>query len=96
MREIARQIEATYASSKSAPQVAIIYHCFLWEAARDRYAPGPGGPIAKDVPVLRVNHAALQDVLPGVRQVSRTSLKFRTAQKSIRRIVLASLEWMVQ
>jgi hypothetical protein len=63
--------------------LAVSPQCFLWEAAGDSYAPGPGGPIAKDVSVLQVNHTTLQDVLPRGRQVSRASLKLVRAQKSI-------------
>ena len=36
-------------------------------------ATGSRFRIAKDVPVLRVDHAAVQVVLPGVRKVARAS-----------------------
>ena len=43
------------------------------EAVRDGYATGSRLRIAEDVPVLRVNHAAVEDIVPGVREVARAS-----------------------
>jgi len=50
------------------------------EGANDTDTPGPGSPVTKNVPVLRVNHATPQDVLPGVRQVSQSGLGCQGAQ----------------
>jgi hypothetical protein len=46
--------------------------CIRLEAVCVPYATGPRFRLAKDVPVLRANHVAVQDILPGVREVARS------------------------
>jgi len=55
---------------QSAPQEAGTHFGFVEEASRRTYAACPGSPIAKDVSILRVNHAAQKDMLPRVREVA--------------------------
>jgi len=70
------RFDGTRASSlaQSDPPAASLCCRLVWKAAGDTDATGPGSPLTKNVPVLRVNHASLQDVLPGVRQVSQSGL----------------------
>ena len=63
--------------AQSDPPTANLHCGFVRKAAGDIDATGPGSPVTKNVPVLRVNHASLQDVLPGVRQVSQSGLGAR-------------------
>ena len=55
--------------SRSLPQTACQDHGIGLEAVCVSYATGSRLRITKDVSVLRVNHAAVEDVLPGVREV---------------------------
>jgi hypothetical protein len=64
-------------SEGELPKTASFHHRLAREAAGDTETAGSGNPIAKDVPLLRLDHITLQDMLPGMRQVSQTSLKFR-------------------
>jgi hypothetical protein len=52
---------------QSAPQAVGFHHRLAREVAGDPDTAGPGSPIAKDVPVLRVNHVTPQAILPGMR-----------------------------
>jgi hypothetical protein len=64
------------------------FHCGLvGETASDTDTPGPRSPIAKNVSVLRVNHATPQDLLPGVRQGSQSRLGLRSVQALRDRLV---------
>jgi len=53
------------------------------ETAGDTHTTGPGSPIAKDVPVLRFDHAAPQNELHGVRQVPQSRLGSTQRRKCI-------------
>jgi len=66
-------MDGTRASTlpKSGPPTDSLHRGLVRKAAGDIETSGRGSPNAKDVPVLRVNHAVSQDVLPGVRQVSQ-------------------------
>src|SRR6266550_621510 len=77
MGERAKVTDGTRLSSvpQSAPPTAGIHWECLWEAVNDTYTADSRRPIAKDVPVLRSDHAPPQDLLPGMWQVSQTSLK---------------------
>ena len=55
----------------SATQTASVPQRLVRETAGDTHTAGPGSPIAKDVPVLRFDHAAPQNELHGVRQAPR-------------------------
>jgi hypothetical protein len=59
------------------PPTASLRGGLVRKAAGDNDATG--SPVTKNVPVLRVNHASLQDVLPGVRQVSQSGLACQSA-----------------
>jgi hypothetical protein len=61
--------------AQSDPPTANLHCGFVRKAAGDIDATGPGSPVTKNVPVLRVNHASLQDVLPGVWQVCQSGLR---------------------
>ena len=56
-------------------------HGFIQEAGCDSEAADPGSPGAKDVPVLRVNHVAVQSTLPGVREVAQRDPTGATRRK---------------
>lgn len=60
--------------AQSDPPTANLHCGLVRKAAGDTDATGPGRPVTKNVPVLRVDHATPQDVLPGVRQVSQSGL----------------------
>src|SRR5882762_7462877 len=70
-------MDGTSASSllESGPPTVSLHDGLVRETARDTDTPGAGNPIAMNVPVLRVNHATAQDVLPGMRQVSQPGLR---------------------
>jgi hypothetical protein len=52
-------------------QAARSNHGINVEAVCGGYATGSRLRIAKNVPVLRVNHVAVEDIVPGVREVAR-------------------------
>jgi len=62
------------------PSTASLPCGLVRKAAGDTDAKGPGSPVTKNVSVLRVNNASLQDILPGVRQVSQSGLGCQDAQ----------------
>ncbi len=66
--------------AQAGPPTASLHCGLVRKAAGDTDATGPGSPVTKNVPVLRVNHASLQDVSPGVRQVSQSGLGCQSAQ----------------
>jgi len=65
----------TPTTARSLSETAREDHCIRLEAVRIGYAAGSHFCIAKDVSVLRVNHAAREDFLPGVREVTCPSGK---------------------
>jgi len=83
---VARKSQGRFDGTRASPLAqpdppTASLHCGLVrKAAGDTDATGPGSPVTKNVPVLRVNHASLQDVLPGVRQVSQSRLGCQSAQ----------------
>ena len=64
---------------ESGPPTVSLHYGLVRETARDTDTTAAGSPIAKNVPVLRVNHATAQDVLPGMRQVSQPGLRWQSA-----------------
>src|SRR4029077_17893260 len=62
------------------PPPASLHYGLVRETARDTDTTAAGSPLPKNVPVLRVNHATAQDVLPGMRQVSQPGLRSQSAQ----------------
>jgi hypothetical protein len=66
--------------AQSDPPTASLHCGLVRKAAGDTDTTGPGSPLAKNVSVLRVNNASLQDILPGVRQVSQSGLGCQGAQ----------------
>jgi len=58
----------------SDPPMAIFQSGLVRKAAGDTDASRHGSSLAKNVSILRVNHATPQGVLPGVRQVSQSGL----------------------
>ncbi|MGA2424822.1 MAG: hypothetical protein ABSG07_12530 [Terriglobales bacterium] len=56
--------------ARSLSQTARLHHCVRLQAVRVAYATGSRLRIAKDVPVLRIDHVAIQVILPGVRKVA--------------------------
>ena len=58
---------------RSFLQAARSNHGIGVEAVCVGYATGSRLRIAKNVPVLRVNHVAVEDIVPGVREVARAS-----------------------
>jgi hypothetical protein len=67
----------------SAAQTASIPQRLVRETAGDTHTTGPGSPIAKDVPVLRFDHAAPQNEMHGVRQVPQSRLGSTQRRKCI-------------
>ena len=59
---------------QSHSQTPRFHHWAVREAARDTQAAAAGSPIAKDVPVLRLDHLASQNLLPGMRPVAQARL----------------------
>ena len=57
---------------RSFLQAARSIHGIGVEAVCVGYATGSRLRIAKNVPVLRVNHVAVEDIVPGVRKVAGT------------------------
>lgn len=76
------RFDGTHASplAQSDPPTASLHCGLVRKAVGDTDTPSPGSPLAKNVSVLRVNHASLQDILPGVRQVSQSGLGCQDAQ----------------
>jgi hypothetical protein len=76
------RFDGTHASplAQSDPPTANLHCGLVRKAAGDTDTTGPGSPLAKNVSVLRVNNASLQDILPGVRQVSQSGLGCQGAQ----------------
>ena len=60
--------------SQSRPQAFSFHGSLVQQGVSVPCAETPRGPIAKDVSVLWVNHAASQNVLFGVRQVSQAGV----------------------
>jgi hypothetical protein len=58
--------------ARSFPQTACLNHGNRLQAVCIPYSTGSWFLIAKDVPVLRVNHIAGEVVVPGVRKVARS------------------------
>jgi hypothetical protein len=56
--------------ARSFSEAASVRPRICLQAACVTYATGSGFRLAKDVPILRANHVAVQDVLPGVREVA--------------------------
>lgn len=69
--------------SPSAAQAASIPQRLVRKTAGDTHTTGPGSPIAKDVPVLRFDHATPQNELHGVRQVPQSRLGSTQRRKCI-------------
>jgi hypothetical protein len=66
--------------AQSDPPTASLRCGFVRKAAVDTDATCLGSPVTKNVPVLRVDNATQQDVLPGVRQVSQSGLGCQSTQ----------------
>ena len=66
--------------AQSGPPTANLHCGLVRKAAGDADTTGPRSPLAKNVSVLRVNNVSLQDILPGVRQVSQSGLGRQGAQ----------------
>lgn len=62
-------------TARSLSQTACGARCIRFESVRFGYAGASRFRSAKDVPILRVNHAAGADVLPGVREIACSSDK---------------------
>ncbi len=62
-------------TARSLSQTAGEDHCIRLEAVRIGCATASHFCIAKNVSVLRVNHAASEDFLPGVREITCSSDK---------------------
>jgi hypothetical protein len=75
------RFDGTHASpiAQSDPPTASLHRGLVRKAAGDTGATGPGSPVTKNVPVLRINHATPKDVLPGMRQVSQSGLACQSA-----------------
>jgi hypothetical protein len=67
---VARKSQGRFDGTRASPlaqsgsSTARLRGGLVWQGASDTDTPGPGSPLTKNVSVLRVNHASLQDVLP--------------------------------
>jgi hypothetical protein len=77
---------------ESGPPPASLHCGLVRETASDADTPGPGSPLAKNMPVLWVNYATPDDVLLGVRQVLQSGLRWPSVQAL--RVRLAKREQM--
>ena len=59
---------------QSHPQTFRLHQWSVREAGRDPWAADRRSPIAKDVPVLRLDNVTPQDLLPGMRPVAEARL----------------------
>lgn len=67
-----RWLNGTRPSSvpQSTAQAVGFHYRLVWEVPGDAYAPGPGSPIAENVPILRLDHLALQTFVFGVWEIA--------------------------
>ena len=79
----------------SAAQTASIPQRLVRKTAGDTHTTGPGSPIAKDVPVLRFDHAAPQNELHGVRQVPQSRLGSTQRRSASLMCGVVSRRWSV-
>jgi len=79
--------------ARSTSQTDCPHSCVSLKTAGVGYAASARFRVAKDVSVLRVNHAAVQVVLPGVREVARARDKI--GQRTTLSIGRRGLAWPV-